>query len=274
MKKSQNITCKTTAHKVIRIITGKVIPPVIAVALFVGLWQYLSGSDLMPSFMMPSPAKVLKAFADDWNILLEHAATTLKEAFTGLFIGIALSFVISIIMDACRPVYNALYPVLIVTQTIPSIAIAPLLTLWLGYGTTPKIVLIVITTFFPIAVGLLDGFKAADTDALRLLKSMGAGPVKRFIHIKLPYSLGYFFSGLKISVAYAVVGAVISEWLGGTSGLGVFMTRVRKSFAYDRMFSVIIFISGVSLLLMLAVIILKWLIMPWERRSKSVTGTK
>ena len=275
MKKSQNtIRTNTTAYKTLRFITGKIIPLVIAIAVFVTFWQYLSGSELMPSFMMPSPSKVIKAFINDWPILLEHAATTLREAFIGLGIGIVLSFIVSILMDACRPLYNALYPVIVVTQTIPSIAIAPLLTLWLGYGITPKIVLVVITTFFPIAVGLLDGFKAADPDALKLLKSMGAGPVKRFIHIKLPYSLGYFFSGLKISVAYSIVGAVISEWLGGSSGLGVFMTRVRKSFAYDRMFSVIIFISDISLLLMLAVIIIKWLIMPWERRSKSVTGNK
>lgn len=275
MKKSQNtIRTNTTAYKTLHFITGRIIPPVIAVAVFIAFWQYLSGSELMPSFMMPSPSKVIKAFINDWPVLLEHAATTLREAFIGLGIGIVLSFIVSILMDACRPLYNALYPVIVVTQTIPSIAIAPLLTLWLGYGITPKIVLVVITTFFPIAVGLLDGFKAADPDALKLLKSMGAGPVKRFIHIKLPYSLGYFFSGLKISVAYSIVGAVISEWLGGSSGLGVFMTRVRKSFAYDRMFSVIIFISGISLLLMLAVIIIKWLVMPWERRSKSVTGNK
>lgn len=275
MKKSQNtIRTNTTAYKTLHFITGKIIPPVIAIAVFITFWQYLSGSELMPSFMMPSPAKVIKAFINDWPVLLEHAATTLREAFIGLSIGIVLSFIVSILMDACRPLYNALYPVIVVTQTFPSIAIAPLLTLWLGYGITPKIVLVVITTFFPIAVGLLDGFKAADPDALKLLKSMGAGPVKRFIHIKLPYSLGYFFSGLKISVAYSIVGAVISEWLGGSSGLGVFMTRVRKSFAYDRMFSVIIFISGISLLLMLAVIIIKWLVMPWERRSKSVTGNK
>ena len=238
MKKSQNtIRTNTTAYKTLHFITGKIIPPVIAIAVFITFWQYLSGSELMPSFMMPSPAKVIKAFINDWPVLLEHAATTLREAFIGLGIGIVLSFIVSILMDACRPLYNALYPVIVVTQTIPSIAIAPLLT-------------------------------------LKLLKSMGAGPVKRFIHIKLPYSLGYFFSGLKISVAYSIVGAVISEWLGGSSGLGVFMTRVRKSFAYDRMFSVIIFISGISLLLMLAVIIIKWLVMPWERRSKSVTGNK
>ena len=113
----------------------------------------------------------------------------------------------------------------------------------------------------------------SDPDAIKLLKSMGAGPVKRFVHIKLPYSMGYFFSGLKISVTYSIVGAVISEWLGGTSGLGVFMTRVRKSFAYDRMFAVILFISAISLLLLLAVNIIRWLVMPWERRSKSTTGT-
>ncbi len=264
MKKSQNII-KTTINKVV--------PPLIAVGLIIGLWQYLAGSDIMPSFMMPSPAKVVKAFINDWSILLEHARTTLNEALIGLAIGIVLSFIISILMDAFKPVYNALYPIIIVSQTIPSIAIAPLLLLWFGYGTMPKIILIVITTFFPITIGLLDGFKSADPDALKLLKSMGAGPVKRFIHIKLPYSLGYFFSGLKISVTYSIVSAVISEWLGGTSGLGVFMTRVRKSFAYDRMFAVIFFISAISLLLILAVTVLKWLIMPWERRSKSVTGS-
>ncbi len=269
MKKSQNTTSTTNTTKKLQSAFGKIIPPVIAVVAILLLWNYISGSELVPSFMMPSPLKVWKALVNDWPVLLQHAATTLKEAGLGLSIGIGLSFVISVIMDACKPVYNALYPIVIVTQTIPSIAIAPLLTLWMGYGITPKIVLIVITTFFPVTVALLDGFKAADPDAIKLLKSMGAGPVKRFIHIKLPYSLGYFFSGLKISVAYSVVAAVISEWLGGSSGLGVFMTRVRKSFAYDRMFALIIFISAVSLLLMLAVTIIKWLVMPWERRNKS-----
>lgn len=225
----------------------------------------------MPSFMMPSPSKVWKAFLADRAILWEHAKTTLTEAGIGLAIGIALSFVISTIMDFCRPAYNAFYPILIVTQTIPTVAIAPLLTLWMGFEMQPKIVLIVLTTFFPITVALLDGYKSADPDSIRLLKTMGAGAIKCFIHIKLPYSLGYFFSGLKISVAYAIVAAVISEWLGGTKGLGVFMTRCRKSFAYDRLFSVIIYISVISLILMLIVLLVKWLLMPWERRSKSKT---
>lgn len=272
MKKSPNTIHKNKTAKQTAPAVRRILPPAVAAAAILLFWQYLSGSGVMPSYMMPSPLSVCRAFADDWGLLWKHAATTLGEAGLGLAIGIAAGFVISVLMDSWRPLYNALYPVVIASQTIPSIAIAPLLTLWLGFGTTPKIVLIVITTFFPITVGLLDGFRAADPDAMRLLKAMGAGPVKRFIHIKLPCSLGYFFSGLKISVAYSIVGAVISEWLGGTSGLGVFMTRLRKSFAYDRMFSLIIFISGISFLLMFAVIILKWLIMPWERRSKSVSG--
>ncbi len=273
MKKSPStINKKNKAAKTARAAVSNVLPPLIAVTAILLFWNYLSGSGVMPSYMMPSPITVCRAFVRDWGILWEHAATTLKEAGLGLAIGIAAGFVISVLMDAWKPLHSALYPIVIVSQTIPSIAIAPLLTLWLGFGTTPKIVLIVITTFFPITVGLLDGFKAADPDAVKLLRSMGAGPVKLFIHIKLPCSLGYFFSGLKISVAYSIVGAVISEWLGGTSGLGVFMTRVRKSFAYDRMFSLIIFISLISLLLILAVIILKWLIMPWERRSKSASA--
>ncbi|MCM1308296.1 MAG: ABC transporter permease [Butyrivibrio sp.] len=271
MKKSQSTTGKNKTAKLAAAAAGRVLPPVIAIAAILLFWSFLSGSELMPSYMMPSPVSVCRAFANDWSTLWSHAAATLGEAGVGLAIGIAAGFVISVLMDAWKPLYNALYPIVIVSQTVPSIAIAPLLTLWLGFGTTPKIVLIVITTFFPITVGLLDGFGAADPDAQRLLRAMGAGPVKRFIHIKLPYSLGYFFSGLKISVAYSIVGAVISEWLGGTRGLGVFMTRLRKSFAYDRMFSLIIFISAVSLLLMLAVIILKWLVMPWERRSKSAS---
>ena len=262
MKKSQNIT-----QRKLKSITEKILPPVIALAAIIVFWNYLAGSDLMPSFMMPSPKRVWEAFLADRSILWEHAKVTLKEAGIGLGIGIILSFVVSIIMDAAKPVYNALYPILVVTQTIPTVAIAPLLTLWMGFDMKPKIVLIVITTFFPIAVGLLDGYRAADPDAIRLLKSMGAGPVKRFLHIKLPYSLGYFFSGLKISVAYSIVAAVISEWLGGTAGLGVFMTRCRKSFAYARLFSVILYISAISLLLMLIVVILKWLIMPWERKE-------
>jgi len=155
------------------------------------------------------------------------------------------------------------FPLLVVTQTIPTIAIAPLLVLWMGFGMEPKITLVVITTFFPIAVGLLDGFKSVDPDAVALLRSMKATRWQIFRHVKFPEALPSFFSGLRISASYAVVGAVISEWLGGFEGLGVYMTRVRKAYAFDKMFAVIILVAAVSLLLMAGVNLLRRLCMPW-----------
>jgi len=160
---------------------------------------------------------------------------------------------------------------LIITQTIPTVAIAPLLVLWLGYGILPKISLIIITSFFPITIGLLDGFKSADPDALNLLKAMGATRMQRFVHIKLPSSISNFFSGLRISVSYSIIGAVVAEWLGGFSGLGVYMTRVRKSYSFDKMFAVIFFISIISLLLMMGVSLLQRAVMPWERGKTGST---
>ncbi len=163
--------------------------------------------------------------------------------------------------------YKALYPLLVITQTVPTIAVAPLLVLWMGFGMAPKITLVVLTTFFPIAVSLLDGYRSADPDAVNLLRSMGAGRVKIFRYIKFPSALGSFFAGLKVSASYAVVGAVIAEWLGGFEGLGVYMTRVQKAYAFDKMFSVIIFITLISLLLMWGVMGVKALVMPWERKE-------
>jgi ABC-type nitrate/sulfonate/bicarbonate transport system permease component len=231
------------------------------------LWQILSATGVVPKFMLPSPVDVILAFIGDFPLLMKHGATTLTEAFLGLTIGTVLGFIIAVVMDHYPLAYKSVYPLMVVTQTVPTVAIAPLLVLWLGYGLLPKVVLIVLTTFFPIAIGLLDGFRSVDPDAINLLKAMGANKLQCFIHIKLPSSLSHFFAGLKISVSYSVVGAVISEWLGGFYGLGVYMTRVRKSYSFDKMFAVIFFISFISLLLMSGVTLLRNAVMPWDRKK-------
>ena len=217
--------------------------------------------------MLPSPIDVLKAFIADFDILMSHSVITLQEALYGLFIGTALAFVIAVLMDRFDFLYKALYPILVITQTIPTIAIAPLLVLWMGFSMAPKITLVVLTTFFPITISLLDGFKSADKDSINLIRSMGGGNFKIFRYIKLPHATEQFFSGLKVSASYSVVGAVISEWLGGFEGLGVYMTRVKKAYAFDKMFAVIILVSLVSLALMGVVSLLKNLAMPYKRRK-------
>lgn len=237
------------------------------IVLILGLWQVLSVAEIVPSYMLPSPVEVMKAFIGDFSLLMSHARITLLEAFLGLGSGVLLGFIVAVLMDRFDFLYRSIYPLLVITQTIPTVAIAPLLVLWLGYGIAPKITLIIIVTFFPITIGLLDGFASADQDAIKLLQSMGASKGQIFKHIKLPSSLSHFYAGLRISASYSIVGAVISEWLGGFSGLGVYMTRVKKSYSFDKMFAVILFISVISLLLMKGVSVLQKYSMPWVKEE-------
>lgn len=236
-----------------------------AIAVILLLWQAICSLGFVESFMLPSPVQVVQAFLSEFPELMAHTGVTLAEAFLGLALGILLGFVMAVIMDQFEPLYQACYPLIVLTQTVPTVAIAPLLVLWFGYEMTPKVILIVITTFFPITIGLLNGFRSVDPDSIHLLRAMGAGRWQIFSHIKLPGAMSQFFSALRISASYAVVGAVISEWLGGFNGLGVYMTRVKKAFAFDKMFAVIFLISIISLLLMKGVDLMQKKCMPWEK---------
>ena len=208
------------------------------IILILIVWQIITQTGLVGPFLLPKPMDVIRAFINDMPTISSHLLTTLTEAFLGLFLGVLLGF------------------------------IAPLLVLWMGYGILPKIVLIVIVTFFPVAISMLEGFKQADLDKIKLLKAMGADKFKIYRYIKLPESMGNFFSAFKIAVSYSVVGAVIAEWLGGFKGLGVYMIRVQKNYSFDKMFAVIFLISGISLILMKLVSILQKKMMPWIKEEK------
>lgn len=238
--------------------------PCAAVAALLIVWQIASGTGMISKYLLPSPVDVVKAFVGDFPLLMFHARVTLLEAFIGLGAGILVGFFTAVLMDRFDRLYQAFYPLIVLTQTVPTVAIAPLLVLWFGYEMTPKVLLIILATFFPIAVSMLNGFRSADKDTVSLLRSMGASRMQIFRYVKFPGALGQFFASLRISASYAVVTAVVSEWLGGFNGLGVYMTRVKKSYAFDKMFAVIFLISALSLLLMWAVDTLQKKCMPWE----------
>ena len=242
----------------------RIVIPVATVAVLLVVWEAVVRLGVVPNFLLPSPTQVIAALIGDAPLLATHAVTTIAESVLGLAIGVAVGFVAAVLMDRFEVIYLAFDPLITISQTIPTVAIAPLLVLWFGYGLAPKVILIVLTTFFPVAVSLVSGFRAIDPDMVDLMRTMGASDLQIFMQVKLPGALEQFFSGLRISATYAIVGAVISEWLGGFSGLGVYMTRVRKSFAYDRMFAVIILISVLSLALMRFVDLLERVCMPWK----------
>lgn len=223
--------------------------PWLLLAAIVAAWHIASVSGAVPAFMLPSPADVIRAAVDGFPEIIQGAGVTLAEAMLGLLIGCAVAFAAAVAMDASTAVHSALYPILVVTQAIPTVAVAPLLVLWMGYGIEPKIALVALVCFFPLAVSLLGGLKSADPDAAGMLRAMGAGRLQIFRHIKLPYAMQGLFSGLRVAVTYSIVGGVIAEWLGGTAGLGVYMTRVRKAYAFDKMFAVILIIVIISLIL-------------------------
>lgn len=235
--------------------------------LLIAIWQLVCSLGVVPPFMLPSPVSVIQAFIGDFGALMGHAAVSLGEAFAGLLLGVAGAFLLAILMDRSEFLHRSLYPIMLITQTIPTVALAPLLVLWMGYGPAPKITLVFLVCFFPVAVGLFDGFRDADPDAIILLRSMGAGEGQILRHLKLPGALPRFFSGLRIAVSYSIVGAVIAEWLGGNAGLGVYMTRVRKSYAFDKMFAVIFLVSVLSILLMRLTALLERKCTPWMDRG-------
>jgi ABC-type nitrate/sulfonate/bicarbonate transport system permease component len=253
-KKYQNITNK--------------LYPLAFVALLLSLWWGLCALKIVPSYMLPSPGDVVQALIADFPLLVKHAGITLTEALLGLSLSIVFGVLTAAVMDRFAFLYLAVYPVLVVTQTVPAIAIAPLLVLWMGFGIAPKVLLIFITCFFPVTVSTLSGLRSVDPDILSLMRSMGASPFQILTRVKLKAALESFFAGLKLATAYSIIGAVISEWLGGSAGLGVYMTRVRKAYAFDKMFAVIIIISIVSLLLMKFVDIIYKKSMPWKENLK------
>lgn len=247
----------------------RIAAPIIAVVLFIGVWQLACTFELVPTFMLPSPLDVAATLLSDADVIGAHAATTIIEAIIGLLIGIAVGFLIAVAMERFRIIDAALAPIITISQTIPIVAIAPLLVLWFGYDMLPKILLVALTTFFPITVSLASGFKSVDPDEVDLLRTMGASRWQVFRFAKLPAAATSFFAGLRISATYAVIAAVVAEWLGGFDGLGVFMTRVRKSYDYEAMFAAIIVISLVSLLFLAATKLLERLCLPWERHGRN-----
>ena len=244
------------------------LPAMIFLFALLILWQ-AGAMGLDAAYILPSPTQILAKLWELRDVLFTvHLPATMLVTAIGLGISLVLGLALAVVMDESDLVRKMIYPIVVVSQTIPTTAIAPLFVLWFGYGIWSKVLVTVLITFFPITIGLLDGYKSVDPDAIRLMKAMGASRMQIFRHVKFPSALPQFFSGLKISASYAVVGAVVSEWLGGFNGLGVYMTRVKKAYAFDKMFAVIIFIVIISLLLLFIVNVASRIAMPWLQVEK------
>jgi len=218
--------------------------PVVFVASCLVLWQLLS--PLFPPYVLPSPLAIGRAFVDAFPVIMMHSWRTLAAALLGLSVATALALVCAFVMDMFQPLYELLYPLAVVSQTIPLIAVAPLFVLWFGFGILPKLLAVVLVCFFPVLINVLKSFRALERNYVDLMRSMGAGRWQIVRHVKLPGTVPAFFAGMRIAATYAVLGAVIGEWLGGSAGLGVYIIRSQKSFAAARLFAGILMIIVLS----------------------------
>lgn len=230
------------------------------------IWQIVVDKGLIERFILPSPLDVIKATLAIKNELISNSLITAYEAGIGLLISIILAIILAILMDGIEIIRAAVYPLLVISQTIPIITIAPLFVIWFGFGVLPKIISVVLVCFFPIAINLLDGFQSVDKDMLNLMRSMGASKLKIFTMLKFPASMTSFFSGLKIAATYSIMGAIVGEWLGGDGGLGVYMMYAKHSFEVNKVFSVILVIVLLSMIIFKIVDIIQYFSMPWIRK--------
>lgn len=233
--------------------------------LLVVAWQAsVRAFDIAP-YLLPAPSDVGQAFLDLRNALPGHVVATVTAATLGLLLGSAVAVLLAVLITSVRLVRRVLLPLLVVSQSIPMVVVAPLVIVWLGFGLAPKVAVVALIVFFPVVVSTVEGIDATDRDLLDLVRSMGASRAQVLRTVQVPSALPSFFAGLQVSAAYAMLGAVIAESMGTAQGLGLFISRSRVSFRLDQVFVGIALIALVSVLLFVAVRLVSRLATPWVR---------
>jgi ABC-type nitrate/sulfonate/bicarbonate transport system permease component len=233
------------------------------IAFLVLVWEVLAARSGLSAFILPAPAHVAQAGWETRALLARALGATLLETALGLAVALALGLALAAAMDFSPLLRRALYPLLVVSQTVQILAIAPLLIIWFGFGLLPKVIIVVLICFFPLAVNTADGLASADPDYIALLRSLGASRAQIWRIVRLPAALPAFFSGLRVAVTYSVVGATIGEWVGGTEGLGLYMLRSKNALATDQVFVAIVVTSAVSIGLYALILLVERLALPW-----------
>jgi ABC-type nitrate/sulfonate/bicarbonate transport system permease component len=233
--------------------------------VIIGSWELISVYTGIPGYILPAPSAIIYALVNNYKLLLYHSGYTFAAVLPGLGLAIIISPLLALFMDHFPFFKKALYPLLVVSQAVPIFAVAPLILIWFGVGLLPKVLIVALVCFFPLTINLVEGFSQVDPEMIELMLTMRANRLLITRTVHLPYTLPYFFSGLKIAVTYSVLGAIIGEWLAARAGLGIFMLRAMHSFRTADLFAAIIIVVALSLTLFKLVELIGYLTMPWHR---------
>lgn len=240
------------------------IPAVLSVASAFAIWEiYVRLSGISP-LVLPAPSRVIDQMVLNRGILWDNTRPTIQATLAGFGLSVTVAFVFSVLLDFMPRLRRALFPIFVVSQTLPLVAIAPLVVLWFGFDLTPKVLLVALVTFFPMLVALVDGYAATDPELEALLRSMGASRRVVFRTARLPSAMPYFFAGLRISITYAVVAAIFAEYVGARAGLGIVILNAKNSFRPDLMLAAVVISSALTLMLFAATALLQRIVLRWR----------
>lgn len=247
-----------------------------SVLILVGLlvaWEAWVQVGNVPRWQLPAPTAIAQELVNSWDLLWGHTLVTLQEVVLGFLAALLTGLLLAAGIAYSRVLERSVYPLVIASQTIPIIAIAPLLLIWVGYGIAPKVIVVALISFFPISVNTVDGLRSVDPDMLNMMRTLGASRWQIFTKLQVPASLPQMFTGIKIGVAVSVIGAVIGEWVGASAGLGYLMTYSQPLFLTARVFAAIVVLSVMGIALFLVASLLERLMLPWyhtEKRARSL----
>jgi ABC-type nitrate/sulfonate/bicarbonate transport system permease component len=242
---------------------GRVWPPLLLLGLLLAGWQLYVQTQNIDPLILPAPLRIITASIASRSTFAAHIGTTLYETLVGLAAALAFGAFTATIIDLSPFLGRAIYPLLVASQAIPIVAIAPLLIFSFGFGLLPKVIVVTLICFFPITVSLADGLRATDPELSKLYRTFGASELVIFWRVRLPHALPSFFSGLRIAATYAVVGAFLGEYVSAIYGLGILFAYEEHSFRTDLAFGDVIITALLSIALFMLVSIIERIALPW-----------
>lgn len=252
---------------------GAIAPPLLVVAALLGAWevaaQWGTLADLFQirDYLIPAPSEIGEALWRDRSLLADDAWVTLGEVLLGFGLAVVAGIGFAILIHLSEIARRALYPLLVASQTVPIIVLAPVLVVWFGFGLVPKLVIIALICFFPITVNLLDGLRSVEPEMTKLMRTLGASRRQILTRVELPWAAPFLFSGAKIAVAVAVIGAVFAEWSGSGSGLGHLMQLASGQLITDRLFAAIVVLSAMAISLFALLSLLERRLVRWNDQA-------
>ena len=241
----------------------RLLPPLGVLAAALAVWQIVTQVERVPDFLLPGPLEIWQSAVSERDLLLSNAVPTAEIAVLGFLLALVTGFVLAVLIHYSRLLELSLYPIVIASQTVPVLALAPILVVILGFTLLPKLIIVALVCFFPITVNTVDGLRSVDRDLINLMRTMGAGRARIFRYVELPNSLPYLFSGAKVAVTFSVIGALFGEWVGSSEGLGYLMTQKQAQFDTGALFAAMALLSLIGIVLFVVVLLAERLLLPW-----------